>query len=56
MSPAIRELVVKRASTGALTDLAIAEGMQTIQQDAMSKVQEGKTTIKEMLRVTYDGE
>jgi type IV pilus assembly protein PilB len=54
MSPALRELVVKRASTGTLTELAIAEGMQTIQQDAMKKVQEGKTTIKEMLRVTYD--
>jgi type IV pilus assembly protein PilB len=54
MSPEMRELVVKRASTGALTDLAVAEGMQTIQQDAMNKVQEGKTTLKEMLRVTYD--
>ncbi len=54
MSPALRELVVKRAATGALTDLAIAEGMHTIQQDAMSKVQEGKTTLKEMLRLTYD--
>ena len=54
MSPALRELVVRRASTSDLTQQAIAEGMQTIQQDGMSKVLDGRTSLKEMLRVTYD--
>ena len=54
MSPALRELVVQRASSAELTKTAIAEGMQTIQQDGMSKVLDGRTSLKEMLRVTYD--
>ena len=54
MSPALRELVVKRASTNDLSQKAIEEGMKTIQQDGMSKVLDGRTSLKEMLRVTYD--
>ena len=53
MSPAIRELVVRRSSAAELAQVAISEGMRTIQQDGMRKVIEGKTTLKEMVRVTY---
>ena len=53
MSPAIRELVVRRASATELAKQAIAEGMKTIQQDGMKKVIEGRTSLKEMVRVTF---
>ena len=53
MSSAIRELVVRRSSAAELAQVAISEGMRTIQQDGMRKVIEGKTTLKEMVRVTY---
>ncbi len=53
MTPAIRDLVVQRASSGEVAKTAVAEGMKTIQQDGLSKVLEGKTTLLEMLRVTY---
>ena len=53
MSPAIRDLVVRRASATELAKTAIAEGMKTIQQDGMKKVIEGRTSLKEMVRVTF---
>ncbi len=37
MTPAIRDLVVQRASSGEVAKTAVAEGMKTIQQDGLSK-------------------
>ncbi|HWR31562.1 MAG TPA: ATPase, T2SS/T4P/T4SS family [Negativicutes bacterium] len=53
MTNALRELVAQRASTADLAKTAIAEGMKTMYQDGMDKVQEGLTTVEEILRVAY---
>jgi len=49
----IRALAVSGAPTEKLRELAIAEGMRTLRQDAVSKVLEGVTTFEEMLRVVF---
>ena len=49
----IRGLAVSGAPTEKLRELAIAEGMRTLRQDAVSKVLEGVTTFEEMLRVVF---
>ena len=52
----IRGLAVSGAPTEKLRELAIAEGMRTLRQDAVSKVLEGVTTFEEMLRVVFVSE
>jgi len=49
----LRGLAVSGAPTEKLRELAIAEGMRTLRQDAVSKVLEGVTTFEEMLRVVF---
>jgi len=53
MTSRLREMVVRRASTSELAQEAIAEGMQTMQQDAVQKVRSGLTTVEELMRVAY---
>ncbi len=53
MAERLSELVVHRASATELSKAAREEGMRTMQQDALQKVLEGKTTVEEMIRVTY---
>src|SRR5205807_2064321 len=52
----IQGLAVSGAPTEKLRELAIAEGMRTLRQDAVSKVLEGVTTFEEMLRVVFVSE
>ncbi len=52
MSPAIEDLVIKKTSSSEIVELAIAEGMVTLEQDGMLKVLTGETTLNEVLRVT----
>ncbi len=47
----IRELVVKRASADQVKEAALANGMVTLSQDALSKAMAGVTDIDEILRV-----
>jgi type IV pilus assembly protein PilB len=51
VSPAIRELVVTRSSSGKITEQARREGMHTLQQDGIEKAIDGITTIQEVMRV-----
>jgi len=53
MSSRMRELVIRRASTSELAGVAIEEGMQTMQQDAIRKVRARLTTMDELMRVAY---
>lgn len=53
ITEAVRELVLQKATTVELARLARAEGMMTMRQDGMIKIQAGITTIDEVLRVTY---
>jgi type IV pilus assembly protein PilB len=51
VTPAIRELVVRRADAGVIAQKAVAEGMTTMFDDGLRKVVEGVTTVEEVLRV-----
>ena len=50
----LRELIAESARTSAIRDLARAQGMRTLRESGLMKVVEGRTTVKEVLRVTSD--
>ncbi len=50
----IRELISENARTSAIRDQARAQGMRTLRESGLAKVVEGRTTVKEILRVTSD--
>jgi len=54
MSDPIRRLIMQRATSGELQELAVAEGMRTMYQDGLLKCQKGVTTLEEILRVTQE--
>ncbi|HOX26267.1 MAG TPA: type IV-A pilus assembly ATPase PilB [Candidatus Krumholzibacteria bacterium] len=49
---ALRELILDRASTTEIRKQAQADGMLTLRQDGLIKIQKGITTIEEVLRET----
>lgn len=51
MTPAIRDLVVRRATAGEIKVKALEEGMTTMFEDGLAKVFAGVTTLEELLRV-----
>ena len=52
ITPALRELILDRASTAEIRRKAISEGMLTLRDDGLVKVQKGITTVEEVLRET----
>jgi type IV pilus assembly protein PilB len=52
ISPNLAELINRRATAHEIKELAIKEGMRTLRQSAMLKLQQGITTINEVLRET----
>lgn len=52
LSPRIRELITRRAQEFEIKQTAREEGMQTLRENGLQKVNEGLTTIEEVLRVT----
>jgi type IV pilus assembly protein PilB len=52
ITPALRELILDRASTTEIRHKAVEEGMLTLRSDGMIKVVKGITTIEEVLRET----
>lgn len=54
MTDALSKLVLEHASSGAIEEKAIEEGMITMKQDGYLKVLEGITTMEEVLRVAQD--
>ncbi|MEE8637519.1 MAG: ATPase, T2SS/T4P/T4SS family [Candidatus Margulisiibacteriota bacterium] len=48
----IRELILKKASADEIRKVAVKSGMKTLREDGLLKVQEGKTTLDEVMRVT----
>lgn len=52
ITPALRELILDRASTSEIRKQAQKEGMLTLRQDGLVKIQKGITTIEEVLRET----
>ncbi len=53
-SPAIREAILRKASSDEMRATAIKEGMTTMLDDGFEKVRHGITTIEEILRVIHD--
>ena len=54
VTPKLKRLISKQASTAEIQDTAIAEGMNTLHTAAEKYVLEGTTSIAEMLRITFD--
>ena len=50
-SEAVREGVIEKLRTSKLHDIAIEQGMSTLWQNAMAKVQRGITSLEEVVRV-----
>lgn len=51
MTEEITQLVLSRASSEAVEELAVEQGMITLRQDGLRKVASGKTTLEELFRV-----
>jgi len=51
VTEAIQKLIVKRASSKEIEDVAVEEGMTTLLQNGVEKILEGETTIAEFIRV-----
>ncbi len=54
MSDAIRSMIMRHVTAGEIRQQAIAEGMQTMYENGLSKTVVGVTTIEEVLRVTRE--
>lgn len=52
ISDTIRSLILDRANSDDIEELAIEEGMDTLRQDGLNKIIEGQTTVEEISRVT----
>ena len=56
VTPALKRLISKQASSAEIQSLAIEEGMHTLHTAAALYVLDGTTSIAEMLRITFDFE
>ncbi len=52
VSPEIRDMILRNATTAEINDVACSQGMKTLRQNALQKVIDGVTTVEEVLRVT----
>ena len=56
MSPAVRDMILKKARENEVKELARKEGMKTLREDGILRVVEGLTSLEEILRVTVADE
>jgi general secretion pathway protein E len=54
VTESLRALILERASAGELRRAAMGQGMKNLREDGWRLVNEGKTTIEEVLRATKD--
>ncbi len=54
MNEAIRALIVQKADSDTIEQMAIKEGMRKMAEDGLEKIAEGITTIEEVLRATRE--
>ncbi|MDA2917072.1 Flp pilus assembly complex ATPase component TadA, partial [Nitrospinae bacterium AH_259_B05_G02_I21] len=52
----IRGAILEKTSSGAIKNLGVSKGMETLRADGLTKVRSGLTSIAEVLRVTQDEE
>lgn len=53
MTPAMRELVMKRPHYDVIVNQALADGMRTLLADGLEKVRQGIITLHELVRVVF---
>jgi type IV pilus assembly protein PilB len=53
VTPAVKQLIVSHADHDELRELAVAEGMRTLRDEALRVIEEDVTTINEVLRSVY---
>jgi type II secretion system protein E len=56
VTEALRPLIIERASSSAIKQLAVSRGMKTLRDDGWEKVRQGITTVEEVARVTQEDE
>lgn len=54
VTPKIQELILRKASSDEIRDIAIKEGMTILRKGAIEKILSGITTFEEVLRVTLE--
>ncbi|MEI6149739.1 MAG: GspE/PulE family protein [bacterium] len=54
VTEAIEPLILQRSSSNAIKQKAVTQGMRTLRDDGWAKVQEGMTTVEEVLRVSEE--
>jgi general secretion pathway protein E len=54
MTDSIRRLIMQKATSGEIHDMAVQQGMRTMYQDGLIKCLQGVTTLEEVLRVTQE--
>ena len=52
VTPAIARLIMKRANSQDLLEVAMSEGMTTMRQDGVAKAMRGLTTLEEVVQLT----
>jgi general secretion pathway protein E/type IV pilus assembly protein PilB len=50
----VRTLILERASSGTIRKVAIRQGMNSLRGDGWRLIQEGRTTVEEVIRMTKD--
>ncbi|MDR3559851.1 MAG: type II secretion system ATPase GspE [Negativicutes bacterium] len=53
LTPELRELINRRASSAQLAEVANRQGMRTMREDGVQKALAGLTTVEEIMRVAY---
>lgn len=56
LTDALRPLIVGRASSNEIKNVALSQGMHTLREDGWNKVLKGVTTVEEILRVSEEDE
>jgi type II secretory ATPase GspE/PulE/Tfp pilus assembly ATPase PilB-like protein len=52
VTPAIARLIMKRANSQDLLEVAMSEGMTTMRQDGVAKAMRALTTLEEVVQLT----
>jgi type IV pilus assembly protein PilB len=55
LSPELRRLILRGASTAEITEQAVKEGMLTLRMDGLEKIRKGVTTLEEVVKETAGG-
>ena len=52
MTPELRRMVLRGASTAEMTEQAVKDGMLTLRMDGVVKIKKGTTTLEEVVKET----